>query len=229
MVYFKANGATDGLINPVLAPVVAARLGLKPPFNTFGPAWVKTVSECGHCVYDSGGNVQTRDWADIWGTSVTVNYKLASNLDFKSISAYRQNVIDVNRDSDHTPFNIVQVSNPEKTHEITQEFQFVGRSFDHKLDWVAGLFGEKEKGASTLFAPLVPGTFALIGLDLTSLIHTQYDGSSYAAFSEGTWHFTDSFGMNQPDPTNPAGMNRHGDSAPGQQADTDTVPVGKAP
>ncbi|GAC1498308.1 MAG: TonB-dependent receptor [Steroidobacteraceae bacterium] len=195
MVYFKPNGATEGLINPVLAPVISAQLGLKPPFNTFGPAWVKTVDACGHCVYTSGGNIETRDWADIWGTSITADWKLNDSLDFKSISAFRHNTLDIRRVSDNTPFNIVHVDNPETTQQITQEFQVLGKSFDNKLDWVAGLFGEKEKGKSILFAPLLEGTFKLIGLDITSLINTEYVGSSYAAFGEGTWHFTDRLGM----------------------------------
>jgi len=195
MVYFQANGATEGLINPVVAPGVAAELGLQPPYDTFGPGWVKTVDDCGHCVYNSGGNIETRDWADIWGTSVTVDWALSDAVDFKSITAYRNNSIDIRRVSDHTPFNIVQVNNPEDTSQFTQEFQFVGRSFNDKLDWVSGLFYQEEKGESILFAPLVPGTYELIGLDLTAFINTEYKGSSYAVFGEGTWHFTDKFGM----------------------------------
>ena len=143
----------------------------------------------------SGGNIGTRDWAEIWGTSVTVDWKLNDSVDFKSITAFRHNNVDIRRVSDHTPFNIVRVDNPETTHQITQEFQLLGKSFDSKLDWVTGLFYEKEKGDSVLFAPLLEGTYQLIGLDLTALINTHYNGSSYAAFGEGTWHFTDKLGM----------------------------------
>ena len=195
MVYFQANAATDGLINGVLAPVIAEELGLQPPYDTYGPAYVKSADDCGHCVYSNGGNRETRDWAEIWGTSVTVDWKMPGGTDFKSITAFRHNDIDVRRVSDGTPFNVVYVANPETTKQITQEFQFVGSSFDGKLDWVAGLYGFKEEGDSTLYAPLVEGTYELIGFDLTALIHTKYDGSSVAAYGEGTWHFTDRFGM----------------------------------
>jgi iron complex outermembrane receptor protein len=195
MVYFQANAATEGLINPVLAPVIAAQLGLKPPYDTYGPAWVRTIDACGSCVYSNGGNRETRDWAEIWGTSVTVEWKVNADLDFKSITAFRHNDVDVRRVSDGTPFNIVYVANPEVTKQYTQEFQLTGKSFDKHLDWVAGLFGLKEKDASTLYAPLLEGTYALIGLDLTDLNHIAYDGSSVAVYGEGTWHFTDRFGM----------------------------------
>jgi iron complex outermembrane receptor protein len=191
MVAYVPNGTGSALINPVLAPAVAAQFNLRPPFNVYGPAWVKTLKKDGKGVYNGGGAEETRDWADVWGTSVTIDKEISETLSFKSVTAYRHSKVDIRRDSDQTPFKLVRVDNPDHTSQLTQEFQLLGQAFDNRLDYVVGLFGLQEKGSAYLYAPLLQGTFALIGLDLEALINSKYDASSVALFGEGTYKLTD--------------------------------------
>ncbi len=191
MVQFIPNGATEGLINPILAPPTAERLGLEPPFDRYGDAYVKTLERDGKGVYNSGGTVETRDWAEIFGSSLDVTADLGS-VTLKSITAYRWADIDIRRDSEHTPFDIVQVDNPETTSQLSQEFQLNGTGIDDRLTYVVGLFGIRERGTATLFAPLLSGLFDAIGVDLTALAPQEYRGYSLAAFGEATFAITPS-------------------------------------
>jgi len=195
MVAYVPNGTGEALINPLFAESVSAEFGLEPPFNEWGPAWVKTLDEDGQDVYNSGGAEDTRDWADIWGTSLSIDWLINDSFTFKSVTAWRESDIDIRRDSEHTPFRIVRVDNPEETSQFTQEFQLNGVAFGGNLDYVLGVFGLIEKGESYLYAPLIQGTYDLIGLDLEALINTDYDASSYAIFGEGTYKFTDKLGL----------------------------------
>jgi iron complex outermembrane receptor protein len=189
MVAYVPNGTGAALINPLFAASVSEEFGLEPPFNEWGPAWVKTLQKDGKGVYNSGGAEETRDWATIWGAGLTIDKSILDTLDFKSITAYRESEIDIRRDSEHTPFRIVRVDNPENTDQFTQEFQLTSQT--EKLAWVAGVFYLKENGESELFAPLIQGTFGLIGLDLEALINTDYNATSFAVYGEGTYELTD--------------------------------------
>lgn len=194
MVRFDAlDPTTDFLINGLLAPATVAEFNLQPPEDVYGEAWVRTLA-CGECVFDSGGAAETRDWADVYGLSATVNWDVGENL-LKSVTAYRDYDIDVRRDSEHTPFDIVRVDNPETFSQLSQELQLSGVTANDKLDWVVGFYGLIEDGESELFAPLLSGLFEAAGADLTALINSDYEAFSIAAFGEGTYHITERLGV----------------------------------
>ncbi len=197
MVCFDAlDPATDGLINGLLAPPNVEKFNLQPPFDRYGEAWVKTLDDCGKCVYNSGGTVETRDDAEIWGTALTINKTFGDNV-FRSITAVRDYDIDIRRDSEHTPFDIVQVDNPELFTQYTQEFQWNGSAMDNKLDYVVGVFGLYEDGESELFAPLLSGLFEVTGglADNTALINSDYEAFSIAGYAEATYALTDQLAL----------------------------------
>ncbi len=183
---------TDSLINDLLAPPVVEEFNLQPPFDRYGEAWVKTLDDCDKCVYDSGGTVETRDDGEIWGASLTINKTVGDSL-FRSITAVRDYDIDIRRDSEHTPFDIVQVDNPETFTQYTQEFQWNGTAMDGKLDYVLGVFGLYEDGDSELFAPLLSGLFEVTGglADNTAFITAEYEAYSVAAYAEATYALSD--------------------------------------
>ena len=181
---------TDFLINGLLAAPVAAAYNLQPPADVYGSAYVRTLDDCDKCVYNSGGTVETRDDAEIFGASLTVNTAWG-DVDMKSITAVRDYDIDIRRDSEHTPFDIVQVDNPETFTQLTQEFQWSGSLANGKLDYVVGAFGLLEDGDSELYAPLLSGLYAAVGADLTAFIETEYDAFSVAAYAEATYALSD--------------------------------------
>ena len=181
---------TDFLINGLLAAPVAAAYNLQPPADVYGSAYVRTLDDCDKCVYNSGGTVETRDDAEIFGASLTVNTAWG-DVAMKSITAVRDYDIDIRRDSEHTPFDIVQVDNPESVTQLTQEFQWSGSLANGKLDYVVGAFGLLEDGDSELYAPLLSGLYAAVGADLTAFIETEYDAFSVAAYAEATYALSD--------------------------------------
>ncbi len=196
MVRFDAlDPTTDFLINATLAPATAEAFNLQPPEDVYGAAYVRTLDACGDCVHDSGGAAETRDWADVLGLSATVEWSLAGGNLLRSISAMRDYDIDVRRDSEHTPFDIVRVDNPEQFTQFSQELQLSGSAFADRLDWVVGLYGLVETGDSELLAPLLSGLFNAVGADLTAFIEAEYDAFSVAAFGEGTYRLTDRIGL----------------------------------
>lgn len=196
MVRFDAlDPTTDFLINGLLAPATVAEFDLQPPEDVYAPAYVRTLDACGECVYDSRGAAETRDWADVYGLSATIDWELGNGNLFRSITALRDYDIDVRRDSEHTPFDIVRVDNPEEFTQFTQEFQLSGLTANEKLDWLVGFYALVENGESELFAPLLSGLFDAVGADLTALINTEYDAFSVAAFGEGTYHLSDRLGL----------------------------------
>ena len=191
MVRFDAlDPTTDFLINGILAGPIADKYNLQPPADQYGTAYVRTLDECDKCVYNSGGTVETKDDAEIFGASLTINKELGNAI-LKSITSIRDYDIDIRRDSEHTPFDIVQVDNPETFTQFTQELQWSGVTMNGNLDYVVGVYGLLEDGDSELYAPLLSGLYDAIAFDLTALINTEYDAFSVAAYAEATYALSD--------------------------------------
>lgn len=185
-------GAVPDLINTYQAPDVVNRLQIPPPLDVFGPAWINRIDETKN--FNTGAGVETKDNADIFGTSLALDWDLGDYA-VKSITAYRQTEIDVLRDGDNTPYEVFSVGVQEKTKQVSQEFQFSGEAFGGKLPFIVGVYGINETGFNRFRAPLVQGVFEAIGLDLSLLTDTKIDVKSYAVFGEATWFFTDDFGL----------------------------------
>lgn len=76
---------------------------------------------------------------DLWGVSTTVEYDVGE-VQFKSITAYRDLSSQFARDGDHSPQVIFETEDEYEQSQITQEFQLTGTSFDKRLKWLAGAF-----------------------------------------------------------------------------------------
>ena len=83
---------------------------------------------------------------------------------------------------------------------MSQEFQLSGDSFDRRLDWILGAFYFREQAQDTqdvpFYQPVIAqpdGSFVRIpgGFSFTSFIDQETE--SYAAYGQGTWHFTDAW------------------------------------
>jgi iron complex outermembrane receptor protein len=188
--HFAAN-ATTPIINNILVPQTEEEFGLPPPpFDVWGPAYAYTMNQCGKCVYSNlGGNTtKSRDWADLWGASATVDVDF-DVVQFKSITAYRYADVWASRDLDMSPFRVIEVSNPETSKQISQEFQLYG-STDH-LQWLAGVYGFNEKVDYVFNATQLGGLYAATGRDNSSSVPGDIDSNSYAIFGEGTYALSD--------------------------------------
>lgn len=139
------------------------------------------------------------------GHLFTLDWKIASGLEFKSISAYRE----VEQSQYDNGFGIVatvfrpnvntvrySLANLDQ-HQFSQEFQLLGTS--DRFNWVAGLYYYREKGTDDAWAPNTM-RWSADGrslIRLPSLVDGQVThfpdrasvarATSYAAFAQGTW------------------------------------------
>jgi iron complex outermembrane recepter protein len=134
---------------------------------------------------------------DIEGTSATVTYKAAAAT-FRSISAYRYVNEEYSRDSDGSPADFFAATGSHKLHQLSEELQLFGQSFDDRLDWIGGLYFLRETGAEEDLALIAPGLYTLThnsALELGRLYGVSVSTYSYAAFGELTYHLTDKLGL----------------------------------
>jgi iron complex outermembrane receptor protein len=70
--------------------------------------------------------------------------------------------------------------------QFTQELQALGKSFDDRLDWIAGLYYFSESGDQVLTDDI-----PLFGLRNLAPTFLTMDTKSWAAFGQGTWRFNE--------------------------------------
>lgn len=123
---------------------------------------------------------------DLFGFSANVSWSITDELEFMSITAYRDQEGFWSRDEDGSPIEIVSTVNDFEQDQFSQEFQLKGQSFDQKMNWILGLFYIEEQGCHF-------DLVYLYGESLTS--GGCIDNSSTAVFSQGTYDFTDKLSL----------------------------------
>src|SRR6185369_3671783 len=83
---------------------------------------------------------------DQFGGSMTGVYDLSNGLTLKSITGYRQIRWLIGTDLDGTPETLQEVSDHQHQWQVSQEFQLLGKEFDDRLNYVAGLYYFEEAG-----------------------------------------------------------------------------------
>jgi len=125
---------------------------------------------------------------DVWGTSLTADWQLGTETSLKSITGYRQIKWSVGIDLDGTPEQIQEVTDNQNQYQFSQEFQFLGRAVNDRLNYVAGLYYFKENGFVHDFVPFQ-------GLLYVYDYQNDVDTESYAGFVHVDFNFTDMFGV----------------------------------
>jgi iron complex outermembrane recepter protein len=128
-----------------------------------------------------GANPLARSDLGLQGTALTASYEFDS-VTLKSISAYRHYKTLLGRDSDNSPFTIVETLDKMDHHQISQELQLYGDAFDQRLSWLVGGYYFHEKGSDL---NLVRTTV----LDIKS--GGGIDNDSYAGFAHLSYKLTD--------------------------------------
>ena len=123
---------------------------------------------------------------DAWGVSMTLDWSLNDQNELKSITGYRQIKWSVGVDLDGTPESIQEVTDNQNQYQFSQEFQWLGRAFNDKLEYVAGLYYFKENGFVHDFVPFQ-------GLLYVYDYQNDVDTESYAGFVHLEYKFTDHF------------------------------------
>lgn len=119
----------------------------------------------------------------VYGIGFTAGWDVSENLTFKSITAFRELTSSFINDLDGTQFPVFQNTNVKYDQEqFSEELQLLGRAFDRKLSWVAGLYYFREEGEQSV---ALRGSTFLVPPDLRTI-----DNESLAAFVQGTYDFS---------------------------------------
>ena len=94
--------------------------------------------------YQYDGTGPNKNAGDVWGASLNLTWKQSWGS-LKSITAYRKLHVESDFDPDGSPLTVLDVFNPVDQHQISQEVQAVGTSFNERLHWVTGLYYFREK------------------------------------------------------------------------------------
>jgi iron complex outermembrane receptor protein len=153
------------------------------------------------------GTIPPDTKAETTSVSATADWEINDVLSFKSISAYRNVEAGQQDDVYYAGIPLVlrlnygyPIAEPRDTDWYSQEFQFTGTAFDDSLNYVVGLFASNEqtdKGTAVgaqgpFFGALFNPNRAFYTAEATELLT---DNTSYAAFSQVEWAFTESWNL----------------------------------
>jgi iron complex outermembrane receptor protein len=106
--------------------------------------------------YATGPNISE---LDLWGASLTLDWELGPHH-LKSITAYRDMESLFSNDGDGSPTrNLGSDGVDLDQDQFSQELQLFGKSFDDRLDWLAGLYYFEESALEITSAYVNPGIF----------------------------------------------------------------------
>ncbi|WP_029548466.1 TonB-dependent receptor [Rhizorhabdus wittichii] len=188
----KSNGApvTISGIDPTatgsfvtLQNVIATGLG--NPADCLTPAAAANTQCYNQRLYSKDTNYSTGPTfsdLELWSASLTASYDLTDEMQIKSITAIRRinGTFAQDRDGSNLPINHVYDDFTQK--QFSQEFQFTGKAFDDRLNWVTGLYFFKEKGKD-----LNSIDFLVVSAESGG----YYDYKNWAAFAQLGYKLTD--------------------------------------
>jgi iron complex outermembrane receptor protein len=123
--------------------------------------------------------------AKFWTVSDNMKYNISDNLTIRNIASYTKfTVFYQAQDGDGTPYSIIsnhRYDKPDNTTQFTEEFQVQGKSFDNKLDWVAGAFFLHTPAESDYY--ISSSTF----LNARSYNEYRSGNDSKAIYAQGTY------------------------------------------
>lgn len=120
-----------------------------------------------------------------WGAAAEINYDFSSELQFKSLTSYRESRLQQVGDTDGTAINTRRTDQFEDQHQLSQEFNLTGNTGG--LTYILGLYYFKEHidVASTVT------TFPTVAASFLPTVDTE----AVAAFGQATYAFTDTLSV----------------------------------
>ena len=125
---------------------------------------------------------------DSFGSSVTATYALSDTETLKSISGYRQITWLIGTDLDGTPETLQEVSDHQHQWQVSQEFQLLGKEFNDRLNYVAGLYYFEEAGFVHDYVPFE-------GILYVYDFQNDVNNKNEAAFFHADYKLTDQLGF----------------------------------
>ena len=152
---------------------------------------------------------------DDWGVSLNITKPLSDDVQFKSITAYRDTEAKFGIDVDYSPLTYMQTSNVNDHDQVSQEVQLTGSGFGDRLTWVSGGFYMHETGTDIFDFDLAAGLYDALEalpagiipglggrgnpvnatLDLDATIYNEIKINSYAVFTQGTFDVSEKLSL----------------------------------
>jgi iron complex outermembrane recepter protein len=178
------------------APSVNLGLSTTPPFTFFFPpdAGNDRSTTNFYSVYSSN-DPEARNRT--YGFSATIAYTLGGAT-LKSITAYRNLDGFSTSDPDGTGYRLYDQIVTTKQNQFSQELQIAGQALNDKLTYLAGgyFFSEKvDQVLALCFAPITPPPAARLNSCNTWTQGNNQKTSSYAAFGQASFNFTDQLSL----------------------------------
>lgn len=144
--------------------------------------------------YDIDGNkIKPFSLFENSGASLTISWAINDDLEFKSISAYRELESSFIRSWSHSPaMSFQNTTDAYMSEQISQEFQLNGTSLGGDLRWVSGLYYFEEDGFESdtvAFAVPIPPAGLVIARPNDNF---TVENSTLAVFGQGTYDFSES-------------------------------------
>ncbi|MEM9622492.1 MAG: TonB-dependent receptor [Pseudomonadota bacterium] len=122
------------------------------------------------------------------GASITVDWAVNDNINFKSITAYRSIDTYFGTDVDGAPQVINDTSFQMDQTQVSQEFQLSGLSLDGDLSWLVGLYYFQEDGLLVDYPIFGGGLVQIFGPN-------DLDNEAYAVFGHVNYALTERFSI----------------------------------
>lgn len=141
-------------------------------------------------------SIDTQNIGKAWGVGANVSWDINDTTTFQSITSWRNTFQSWNLDLTDQPVSIFNLYTINDSDQLSQELKFNGTMADDRLDYVAGLFYFKEDSYSFIGDEinLNPAPGVRVPLPFFSRDY-DVDVTSYAAFAEATYSFTDDLRM----------------------------------
>ena len=175
------NACAAGVLPPELCNNIAGAPGLELIGRTpFDDRFITDNEFTNYATGDAGSKIDT------WGTSLTLDWDINENVEFKSISSYRNLESQFAEDQDFAPISFGRAGFVMPQKQFTQEFQLTGKT--DKLKWIGGLYHFREEGSVTDQVVLGNGLVQIYGQNFIN-------NKSYAAFAQATYNITDAWSL----------------------------------
>ena len=138
----------------------------------------------------SGRNVPNINDLNHWGIAGTLDWKLANDLNLKSVTAFREFRNQYGRDSDGSPLSENSTYDDAFHQQFTEEITLTGKA--GPVDWVTGAFyyhaNDSDRGYDVLYPCTPQNPFVCIHEQDN---YVKQVTKNWALFVHGTWHITD--------------------------------------
>jgi iron complex outermembrane recepter protein len=125
-----------------------------------------------------------------WGVAGTLDWKLADNLNLKSVTSFRKFDNEYGRDSDGSPLSENSTYDDARHHQFSEEITLTGTVA--KLDWATGAFyytaDDSDRGYDVLYPCTTQNPFVCIHEQDQYVSQTT---ENWAVFAHGVFHITD--------------------------------------